>query len=66
MNFSAPPPRLDPSGFTHAVVVLTIIIAATILTAIHRLDSTTLSTVYGAGMGYATGLTVGRKSEAGS
>jgi hypothetical protein len=42
------------------VVVLTVVMSATILRGFHDLDTPTLSTVYGAAMGYATGLTVGK------
>lgn len=59
-QFQLPDPKQAPGNFTHAVVVLTIVIAASILDALGKLDSTTLSTVYGAAIGYASGLTVGR------
>jgi hypothetical protein len=55
------PPSRDPASFAHAVVVLTIIISASILSALGKVDSPTLSTVYGAAIGYASGLTVGRR-----
>jgi hypothetical protein len=57
------PPRVrdDPGTFSHTVVVLVVVVAATVLDAIGRLDSTTLSTVYGAALGYASGLTVATK-----
>lgn len=54
--------RIDPSTFTHAIVVLTVVIASTVLRGLHDLDSTTLSTVYGAALGYASGLTMGRRT----
>jgi hypothetical protein len=44
----------------HLVVVMTILIAASILRALHELDTPTVGTVFGAAMGYATGLTAQR------
>jgi hypothetical protein len=57
-----PSTGLDPSTFTHAIVVLTVVLGASILRGLHDLDSTTLSTVYGAALGYASGLTMGRRT----
>lgn len=60
-DLKPPRPRDDPGAFSHTVVVLVVVIAATVLDAIGKLDSTTLSTVYGAALGYASGLTVATK-----
>lgn len=42
----------------HAFVVLVIVLSATILRGLNDLDTQTLSTVYGAGLGFASGLAV--------
>lgn len=60
-DLKPPRPSSDPATFSHTVVVLVVVIAATVLDAIGRLDATTLSTVYGAALGYASGLTVATK-----
>jgi hypothetical protein len=45
---------------SHLIVVMAVILGATILRSLHELDTPTLGTVYGAAMGYATGLTAQR------
>lgn len=47
--------------FTHAVVVLVVVVSASILGFTGKVDATTLSTVYGAAIGYASGLSVGKR-----
>lgn len=61
MHAPGAPSPVDPSTYMHAVVVLVVVLCATALRAAGELDVATLSTVYGAALGYATGLTVGRK-----
>lgn len=48
--------------YTHAVIVLFVLASATALRAAGDLDTATISTVYGAALGYATGLTVRRRN----
>lgn len=50
--------RMD--SYMHTLIVLTVLISATALRVAHDLDTPTLSTVYGAALGYATGLTMKR------
>lgn len=45
-------------SFTHAIIVLFVLASATALRAANDLDTATLSTVYGAALGFATGLTI--------
>lgn len=45
-------------NFLHAIVVVLVLISATVLRIRNELDTATISTVYGAILGYATGLTV--------
>lgn len=60
---SPPRPSEYATTFSHMVVVLTVVIAASILVAMGKLDSSNIATVYGAAIGYAGGLTVGRRSD---
>ncbi len=58
MNF---PPNLETStdkiaALSHLIVVMTVVIAATVLRFENELDTPTLGTVFGAAMGYATGV----------
>lgn len=50
--------RLD--SYMHALIVMTVLISASLLRVANELDTPTLSTVYGAALGYATGLTMKR------
>jgi hypothetical protein len=56
--------RLD--SYMHALIVMTILLSATALRVAHDLDTQTISTVYGAALGYATGLTISRRSSNGA
>lgn len=56
MNFLPPPP--DAAIASHTIVVVLIVIAATVLRGLHDLDTATLSTVYGAALGFAAGQTM--------
>lgn len=50
------------SMFLHGAVVILVVTCATVLRVTHNLDTTTLGTVFGAALGYASGLTqVGRR-----
>lgn len=55
----------DPNGWMasvgHIFVVVVVVIAASILADAGKLDHASLSTVYGAAIGFASGLTVGRR-----
>lgn len=46
----------------HAIVVLVIVMCATVLRGLNDLDVQTLSTVYGAGLGFASGLAIGNRN----
>jgi hypothetical protein len=46
----------------HILIVLAVVVAASILADAGKLDHASLSTVYGAAIGYASGLTVGRRN----
>lgn len=52
----------EKSTPVHALVVLVIVLSATILRGLHDLDTQTLSTVYGAGLGFAGGLAIGKSN----
>lgn len=47
-------------SYVHGVIVLIVILSATMLRVTHNLDVATISTVYGAALGYATGLTASK------
>jgi hypothetical protein len=52
-------PETSPNttaSVSHLIVVIGVLISASILRAIHDIDSATISTVYGAALGYASGL----------
>jgi hypothetical protein len=52
---------MKESNLSHAVIVLAVLVSASVLDALGKIDTSTLSTVYGAAIGYASGLTVGRR-----
>lgn len=43
-------------SYMHVAVILLVLASASVLRVVHDLDTATLSTVYGASLGYATGL----------
>lgn len=50
--------HFELSSVLHAVVIILVLVSATWLRVRNQLDTATISTVYGAIIGYATGLTV--------
>lgn len=50
--------HFEINSILHAVVIILVLISATWLRVRNQLDTATISTVYGAIIGYATGLTV--------
>lgn len=57
MHLPMPPrPSVDPASFSHTLVVVLVVVAATTLRAFNDLDTPTISTVYGAALGFASGL----------
>lgn len=51
-----PSPSTDIASFSHTLVVVLVVVAATVLRAYGDLDTPTISTVYGAALGFASGL----------
>lgn len=49
-------------GIPHLIVVLVVVISASVLRARSEIDTATISTVYGAALGYASALTLNRKN----
>lgn len=57
MNMPMPPrPSQDIANFSHTLVVVLVVVAATVLRAYGDLDTPTISTVFGAALGFASGL----------
>lgn len=50
------------NAYIHGAVIMAVLVSATILRVRNELDTATISTVYGAIIGYATGLTTHRSS----
>jgi hypothetical protein len=54
------------ASIAHLVVVMTVLVLATALRLEHELDTPTIGTVFGAAMGYASGLTAQRNNGIGN
>lgn len=59
VQLNVPPPAYDPASFSHTIVVVLVVVAASVLATLGHLNDATLGTVYGGALGYASGLSVG-------
>jgi hypothetical protein len=50
---STPRPSMDPALFTHALIVLTVVVAAAVLLGLGKIDATSATPLFGAALGIA-------------
>lgn len=50
---SIPRPSADPALFTHALIVLTVVVATAVLLGLGKLDATSATPIFGAALGIA-------------
>lgn len=57
-----PRPSLDPGLFTHALIVLTVVIATATLLGLGKIDATSATPLFGAALGVAPRASITRQS----
>ena len=53
MQYTPPRPSLDPALFTHALIVLTVVIATSVLLALGKIGENSATPLFGAALGIA-------------